>query len=261
LEILGGVADIQSVGNDDRREVIEELAMPNILLIFDIDGTLTFSDGATSRAMKAVFQEMTGVPEGTKGVVMQGMTDAYIFRQMLGNAGIALERFPEMFREFQPRYFRAMKDELANAAKARLLPGVRDLLNCLATDNRFALALGSGNLEVSGREKLRIHHADHYFPVGGFGSDAEERVDVLKAAVEKARKHWNTEFQPSNTWVIGDTSKDVMAGKAIGARTIAVATGAYSMEELLESEPDVVLETLEDRELFLDVVMSSQQGG
>ena len=136
--------------------MILELAMPNVLLIFDIDGTLTFSDGATSRAMKTVFQQMTGVVEGTKGVVMPGMTDAQIFRQMLRNADITLERFPEMFREFQPRYFRVMKDELANATKARLLPGVRELLDYLATDDRFALALGSGNLEVSGREKLRI---------------------------------------------------------------------------------------------------------
>ena len=236
--------------------MIGELTVTKILLIFDIDGTLTFSDGATSRAMKTVFQQMTGVAEGTKGVMMSGMTDALIFRQMLKNANISLEKFPEMFQEFQTRYIQAMKEELARTSKARLLPGVKELLDFLSADHRFAMALGSGNLEVSGREKLRIHQADHYFPVGGFGSDAEQRPDVLRAAVAHAENYWDTQFLGTNIWVIGDTPKDVEAGKAIGARTMAVASGQHSKEELRESDPDVVMETLEDRERFLEVVLS-----
>ncbi len=230
---------------------------PKVLLIFDIDGTLTLSGGASGRALGAAFVGLTGVDVGPGVKQPYGMTDAQIFREMLKSGGIQTTDFPRLFQEFQERYFPLVREELQNTPSARLLPGVRELLAMLSQDDRVAMALGTGNLEISGREKLKFHGVDHYFPVGGFGSDAEDRVEVLKIAVERARKHWNTEFQPSNTWVIGDTGKDISSGKAIGAKTIAVATGMYSVEELRKSNPDVALKTLEDPEGFLDIVMSS----
>jgi phosphoglycolate phosphatase-like HAD superfamily hydrolase len=45
--------------------------------------------------------------------------------------------------------------------------------------------------------------------------------------------------------VIGDTPHDVTCGKAIGARTLAVASGpAYGIEELRACEPWLALEQL-----------------
>ncbi len=229
---------------------------PQLLLIFDIDGTLTFSDGATGRAFGAAFVGLTGIDVGPGVKQPYGMTDAQIFRDMLKSGGIQTSDFTRLFQEFQKRYFPLVRQELQNASGARLLPGVRELLEMLSQDDRVAMALGTGNLEISGREKLKFYGVDHCFPVGGFGSDAEDRVDVLQAAVDKARRNWNTDFGLSRTWVIGDTGRDISSGKAIGARTIAVATGIYSVEELKASNPDVVLETLDDRDGFLDIVMS-----
>jgi phosphoglycolate phosphatase len=230
---------------------------PHILLIFDVDGTLTYSNGATGRAFAAAFARLTGVDVGPGAQRPFGMTDPQIFRAMLDRAHIQSDHFDEMFREFQELFVPLMRWELANATGARLLPGVRKLLDILSKDPRFALALGTGNLEVSGREKLRIHHADHYFPVGGFGSDAEQRPDVIRAAIRKARHHWNTNFPLSRTWIIGDTPKDIAAGKAVNANTLGVASSVFSENDLREANPDAVMASLEDQDTFLEIVVKS----
>ena len=232
---------------------------PQILLIFDIDGTLTYSDGATGRAFGAAFTQLTGVNIGPEAKRPFGMTDPQIFRDLLHHANIQPDNFQEMFLEFQKYFVPLMRVELANAKGARLLSGVQELLDTLSNDRRFALALGTGNMELSGREKLRIHGADHYFPVGGFGSDAEDRSEVLRIAWKRAQKHWNTRFPLLNTWVIGDTPKDIAAGKSLGTMTLGIASGVYSTDDLLAAKPNAVLNSLENRDQFLQVVLQTNR--
>ncbi len=51
--------------------------------------------------------------------------------------------------------------------------------------------------------------------------------------------------------VIGDTPHDVSCGKAIGARTLAVATGpGYTLAELEACTPDLALESLPEPGAF-----------
>lgn len=49
---------------------------------------------------------------------------------------------------------------------------------------------------------------------------------------------------PGHFHVIGDTPHDVRCGRAVGARTVAVASGDYSLDELRACGPDVALESL-----------------
>ncbi len=44
--------------------------------------------------------------------------------------------------------------------------------------------------------------------------------------------------------VVGDTPRDVTCARAIGAKVLAVATGSYSQAELMQCEPNFVLENL-----------------
>jgi phosphoglycolate phosphatase len=232
---------------------------PYILLIFDVDGTLTFSDGATSRALKRAFIELTGSKIEPEVKFPAGKTDPQIFREMIKAAGIHVDDFDALFSQFKELYFPIAQDELHKAARARLLPGVRELLTAISEDHRFAMTLGTGNLQDTGMEKLRIHGVDHFFPVGGFGSDAEDRSEILRTAFERSEEYWQTKFQLSNTWVIGDTPRDVAAGKALGALTLTVATGVYKPNELAAVNPDAVLESLEDQKKFFDIVLDSQK--
>jgi len=54
--------------------------------------------------------------------------------------------------------------------------------------------------------------------------------------------------QGADTTIIGDTPKDIACARAIGARAVAVATGSVSRDTLLHSEPDALLDSLEDHE-------------
>ena len=54
----------------------------------------------------------------------------------------------------------------------------------------------------------------------------------------------------------GDTPYDIQCGKAIGAKTISVATGHYSCEQLAHHEPWKLLQTLPGPEEFLDLLES-----
>ncbi len=60
---------------------------------------------------------------------------------------------------------------------------------------------------------------------------------------------------PQSTFVIGDTPHDVRCGNAIGSRTVAVASGTYSVEELERHEPWLALERLPEPARFAELLM------
>ena len=59
-------------------------------------------------------------------------------------------------------------------------------------------------------------------------------------------------FSPEECIVIGDTPRDVECARIHGGHCIAVATGPYPKEDLLNTEADIVLDSLEDRDHLLD---------
>ena len=55
--------------------------------------------------------------------------------------------------------------------------------------------------------------------------------------------------------MIGDTPHDVACGKAIGASTLAVATGGHhDVEALVASKPTAVLRDLSDADAFWAII-------
>jgi phosphoglycolate phosphatase len=54
--------------------------------------------------------------------------------------------------------------------------------------------------------------------------------------------------------VIGDTPHDVSAGREIGARVLAVASGQYSREELEACDPWVTLDRLPEPAAFRELL-------
>ena len=126
-----------------------------------------------------------------------------------------------------------------------MLPGVAELARRLA-QRGIAVGLGTGNVERGARIKLERSGLNPLFSFGGFGDDAEDRSALLRIGVERARTRCGGVLAASEVWIIGDTPKDIVAGQAVGARVLAVATARYSVRELLEHQPDLVVATLED---------------
>ena len=54
--------------------------------------------------------------------------------------------------------------------------------------------------------------------------------------------------------MIGDTPRDIDCGKSFGARTIAVATGTWSRDQLANYQPDFLIEDLSDVEMIINTL-------
>jgi len=132
--------------------------------------------------------------------------------------------------------------------KGKLLPGVLDLLEKLKSRPHLVLGLLTGNVSRGARLKLEHYGVWHFFEFGAFADDHQDRNRLGSFARARAKEKHGREFSPSQIDVIGDTPRDIACGKAIGARTIAVATGTWSREELAKYQPDFLIDDLSDVE-------------
>ena len=131
------------------------------------------------------------------------------------------------------------------------MPGVRRLLDRLASRSDVACALVTGNVARAARIKLEHFDVWRYFTCGAYGDDAPRRDDLVPIAVDRARNAGIDVATPAEAVVIGDTPLDVQCAVAAGARSVSVATGSFDAEALRRAGADAVLPDLTDAERFL----------
>jgi phosphoglycolate phosphatase len=214
-----------------------------ILLLWDIDGTLIASGGAGMKALEAALHHVFGIDGSLADIDFAGRTDRWIIREVFRK--FAISDTEENFARYFEGYVSVLPSHLVNP-QARVLPGVRNALKAAAEHGNIAQGLLTGNMRRGAQVKLAHHGLWEHFPFGAFADDSERRNDLGPHAVRRALEHHRVEFAPANVWVIGDTPHDVACGKIIGARTLAVGTGGYSVDALRTHSPTVVLEDLSD---------------
>ena len=223
-----------------------------LLWLFDIDGTLLISGGAGQHAMLQTLSQEFAIDEVTGDIPAAGRTDFAITRDLFEQYGIAPS--DEVRDRFRSRYLEHLGAVLPSLP-GTLLPGVEPVLQTLDADARSRMALLTGNYHGAAVAKLQTYGIDHYFErcsdeslLGGFGDDHPDRDDVARAAWEAASGLFEG-VVADRTFVIGDTPSDVQCGKAIGAVTIAVATGLFDEQTLAATDPDVLLRSLDEFDL------------
>ena len=213
------------------------------LLLFDIDGTLITSGGAGEAALKDAMRSRFAVEEDLAGVILAGATDARIARELLEKHGIAVSS--ENVAALLDTYLGHLSDRIGRH-DGKLLPGIVPLLNVLSQREDAVLALLTGNVSRGAEIKLTHYGVWDFFEFGAFADDHHDRNELGKFARARALERHGEEFPPSRIYVIGDTPKDIECGRAIGACTVAIATGHYSAAELKEHSPDFLFEDLSD---------------
>jgi phosphoglycolate phosphatase len=216
------------------------------IFLFDLDGTLINGAGAGMRALELACRQEFGLEGATSGVVFDGMTDLAIVRAILEPRGRGgernLQRLIQAYLEHLPR-------TVAEASGYRVLEGVVETLDYLEKKGRL-YALATGNVVEGARIKLERGGLWGRFPTGGFGSDAEERVQIVKTALERARKLLGDDS--AQAVVVGDTPRDVRAACGAGLPALAVASGRFSVAELKAAGAELVLESLCQPEVWLE---------
>ncbi|PKN55939.1 MAG: haloacid dehalogenase [Deltaproteobacteria bacterium HGW-Deltaproteobacteria-14] len=211
--------------------------------LFDIDGTLVTGDGAGRRALMRVFDRRYGRPDALDRIVFHGATDRAIMREALLALAVAHDdaHVDAVLAEYV-----AELPELVGADGYRAHRGVLPLLEALDGRPGLALGLGTGNIEAGARVKLTPPDLNRFFPFGGFGSDAEDRAELLAIGAARGAARLGVARAACRVVVIGDTLRDVQAAHAIGAFCVAVATGGNTADELRAARAEVVVDSLDD---------------
>jgi phosphoglycolate phosphatase len=218
------------------------------LFLFDIDGTLITSAGAGVKALDLAMEERFGIVRGTSEVEVAGRTDSGIARSIFEKHGI--EATPENLSAFYDSYLHHLAIELPKH-RGSLMPGILELLEKLKARGDVALGLLTGNLCRGAEIKLTHYGVWHFFEFGAFADDHFDRDELGRFARVRAREKHGVEFAPENIFVIGDTPHDIRCGKIFGARTIAIATGGFTREQLAAHGPDFVFDDFSDVENVL----------
>jgi phosphoglycolate phosphatase len=213
------------------------------LLLFDIDGTLLTSRGAGERALTAAVRDQFGSEDALRGVEIAGRTDSGIARQILRALGqdVTAENITRLFDSYLQHLPRFLP-----LTGGSLLPGVRLLLERLHGQDDAVLALLTGNLARGAELKLIHFGVWEFFRFGAYADDHHDRNELGPFAVRRAFEHKGFKIAAEHTFVIGDTPHDIACGRAFGAKTVAVATGIYSREQLAPHEPDFLFDDLRD---------------
>jgi len=230
-----------------------------LLVLWDIDGTLVQAGEVGRDIFTEAFQAVLGrAPDQVtaKALVMAGRTDPEIALEFLAAHEIA-EGASHL-----PAFSEALVTALAAKAavvreRGRALPGAREALVALGRTEGVVQSLLTGNLEPNALLKLASFELDGHldFEVGGFGSDHHHRPSLVEVARAKAERKYGTSFPGTATVLVGDTPLDVAAGRAGGARVVAVATGPYSVAELRATGADAVLPNLGDTAATLAAIL------
>jgi phosphoglycolate phosphatase len=215
------------------------------LLLFDIDQTLINTGGAGLRALDRACLQLFGIPNAMQDIRPHGKTDPAIAREILRvrlNKTVAdggqIESILEAYLSF-------LREEVQLSPNYRVLPGIVSVLEEASSKQHVMLGLATGNMELGARIKLDRGKLNPYFAFGGFASDSEDRTELVRRAAGKAAERYGEPISPSETYVIGDTPLDIDAGNRAGFKTVGVATGSYSVEELLDSGATFAIQDFE----------------
>ena len=211
--------------------------------LFDIDGTLISSGGAGKAALEGALLSEFGVNYNIEKVQLSGRTDRAIVRDLfrfhdIEETPTARERLFQSYLAQLPAYLVRMK--------GTVLPGIASFLDYLSERDEMGVGLLTGNVRAGARLKLGHYGLLHHFAFGGFGDHHHDRDDVAHEALREIHARFDGTVAPDRVWVIGDTPFDVQCARCIGARSLAVATGWHSLEELTACKPDLALADLSD---------------
>ncbi len=224
------------------------------LILFDIDGTLVEggpAKGAFHTAMMATFG--TAGPIGSHSFA--GKTDPQIARELLAASDFDDAEIDAGLPRLWDGYVAELESRIVHDPM-RLLPGVGRLIEALEEQPDVALGLVTGNIARGARVKLGSVGLDGRFPVGGYGSDHEERQHLPGIALTRALDAWGVRFRRESVFVVGDTPRDVECGKHHGTKTVAVATGHFGREQLEAAGADVVFGDFSEARTVLDVLLA-----
>jgi phosphoglycolate phosphatase-like HAD superfamily hydrolase len=231
--------------------------MQQKLILFDIDGTLLkgmskIHFNSFSKAINKVFK----IDASPTDINYSGKTDTRIILEVLEKHGIPRNKVLPRLNEIYKIMINFYKKNVDFDIDIKPNDNVEKLLSMLKNKGHI-LGLLTGNLEDIARTKIGKFDLNKYFDFGSFGEISENRSKLLENAIEQAESKFKINFNKENIFVIGDTRFDIESAKELGVKTIAIATGNYSLEELKKYNPDYLFKDFYDIDKIIKIIDKS----
>lgn len=213
-------------------------------MLWDIDHTLIESRGLGRTIYERVFPTVTGQPLRELATV-HGRTELDIMHDTLQLHHVEptdnnIHRLATALAE----EYHAAVDELTT--RGRTLPGVWQALEALHSEADLHQSVLTGNITNVARVKVAAFGLDRFLDltIGAYGDDDRERAELVDIARKRAEKQLGTAISVEQVVLIGDTPADVEAAIAAGTRIIAIASGAYTVDDLRAAGAETTLANL-----------------
>lgn len=223
------------------------------VLFWDIDGTLITTGRAGMFAWNDSVRELTGREFDLRAEMRTaGLTDYQIAVQTFEILGLSPE--PGLIERLVRRYEELLPASLP-LRNGYVFPNVREILEHLREKTDVRSYLLTGNTRGGARAKLTYYGLMEFFLDGAFSEDVADRSTIARHALELARRAGPV--AEDDVFVVGDTPHDIACATHIGARTIAVTTGDYTLEELQLHRPWRVFSELPPPADFMALIEST----
>jgi phosphoglycolate phosphatase-like HAD superfamily hydrolase len=214
------------------------------LILFDVDGTLISTRGVAGRALAEAVSEVLDMDVQLDGYRLAGKTDPQIVFELTARAGASRAEVAPRLHDVIETYL-ARLDAALGPECVTVLPGVHETLSALAARADVRVGLLTGNVEAGASLKLGRAGIGHFFGIGAYGSDEEDRNRLVPVARARAQHEWGEAFPGPRTVVVGDAEADIRCARAGGARVVAVATGGTPTTTLAMLHPDALFASME----------------
>lgn len=231
--------------------------MAQTLVLFDIDGTLLWSDGSGRAAMREALLRVYGSAGPIDEYYFGGRTDREAVRDLLEADGFDSKTIWKRFGQMEAALAEELRGRLATGEHhVQPCPGSLDLVALLQAHPRVVMGLLTGNMKATAWIKLRAAGFDPaLFLLGAYGSESTHRTELGKLAVARAQAITGQTFTGERIVVVGDTPADVICARAVSGRSLAVLTGWHDAEELSAAGAHVILDDLSDVEGVLRLIL------
>jgi phosphoglycolate phosphatase len=230
-----------------------------LLVLWDVDYTLADTDGVGRHLYQIALDELYGLEMPRLVRSMAGRTDSSIALEVLTAAGVA-EPATQIARFQQVLAVRAPELDGMVRQRGKALPGAAAVVAALAGPayaGWVVQSLLTGNIPALARVKLHglglTEHLD--LSIGAYGDVSEVRSDLVPVARRNAATRYGGDFAGHATVLVGDTPSDIEAAAVSGARSVAVATGSFTTQQLTDAGADVVLADLTDTASVVSAIL------
>ncbi|MFP4440208.1 MAG: HAD family hydrolase [Chloroflexaceae bacterium] len=225
------------------------------LILWDVDGTLVHTGGIAGETMRKAMTQVFGPLSRRERAFYSGKTDRQIIQETFPD--LTPTAVFEQLQTFITVYVEAFAQRQSDViSSGGALPGTTALLAHLQAHAIQAPLTGNvapiARLKLDWLGLLPFMHLE----VGAYGDDHHERGQLVPIAAERAAEHYGRPFTGQDIIVVGDTPHDIRCGKLNGTRTVAVATGPYTCEELAAHQPDATLPDLNDLDAALAAILT-----